>query len=328
VSRRDDPRFAARIAMLVVASIAGVGTLAPNALVAQGARNARVTVSIRPETVSVGQPFVVNVRVQAPLAAIIRFPAVPDSGDSIEAIDPRVVADAPGPMLDRTASYRLAAWDLGDRRPALGAVVVSVGGTEERVELEIPSVHVRTLLPSDTADRMAKPPRDPLATPSALWKLWVLLGTLAAVLVGWWWHRRSANVPPTPEREAYRVAATAFEALQRLALHEAGEPARHVIAHVDVMREYLQRRFPAAHHGLTPSEFVTQLAKEQFPSQHDKLAALLARDADLRFAATALDADASAALAAEARRIVRDVQDAHEARLRAADVGPQRPRRR
>jgi len=156
----------------------------------------------------------------------------------------------------------------------------------------------------------------------------VLLGTLAAVLVGWWWHRRSVNVPTTPEREAYLVAATAFEALQRLALHEAGEPARHVIAHVDVMREYLQRRFPAAHHGLTPLEFVAQLAKEQFPSQHDKLTALLARDADLRFAATALDADASAALAAEARRIVRDVQDAHEARLRAADVGPQRPRRR
>lgn len=322
------PAMLGVVNVAVVASAAAIACVTPAAVRAQGARSARITVSVRPETVSVGQPFLVNVRVEAILAAVIRFPAVPDSGDAIEAIDPRVVTETPGPLLDRTASYRLAAWDLGDRHPALGAVVVTVGGSEERFELQIPPVHVRTLLPSDSADRIAKPPRDPLATPSVLWKLWLLLGALAAVLVGWWWHRRSVTAPPKPEREAYLVASGAFDALQRLALHEAGEPARHVIAHVDVMREYLQRRFPTVHSGLTPSQFVTQLAEQQFPSRHDKLAALLDRDANLRFAATALDAEAASMLAAEAKRIVRDVQDAHEARLRAADVGPQRPRRR
>ena len=301
-------------------------TLAAQA--AQPARNARVSVSVRPETVVVGQPFVVAVRVQAVTAAIIRFPAVPDSGDAIEALDPRVVADSTGPLTDRTATYRLAAWDIGDRQVALGAVVVSVSGVDERIELRIPPVHVRTMLPADTSDRVAKPPRDPVPTPSALWKLWLLLGTLVAVLLGWWWYRRSRAAPQPPEREAAIVAAAGFAALERMALHHAGEPARHVIAHVDVLREYLSRRFPSAHPALTPSEFVARLADEPFPSRRDALEALLTRDAELRFAATPLDAESAEALAAEARRIVRDVQDAHEARMRAADVGPQRPRRR
>lgn len=302
--------------------------LVPVVLSAQGGRSAQLSVRVRPETVTVGQPFMIDVRVQAPAAATIRFPVLPDSGDAIEALDPRVITETPGADIDRTASYRMSAWDIGERHPALAAVIVSVNGVDERLEVKVPPVIVRTLLPADTADRVPKPAREPMLTPNGLWKLWLLLAALAAVLIGWWWQRRSAPKPPPAEREAYLVARGAFEALDRLALHDAGEPARHVIAHIDVLREYLGRRFPAAHQGQTPAEFARVLAGEALPSRHDMLAALLERDADLRFAATPLSIDDAVALADEAKRIVREVQEAHEARLRAADRGPQRPRRR
>ncbi len=305
-----------------------VALLFPAVATAQGAINAQVRVSVSPDTVTVGQPFTVSVRVQAPAAAVVRFPAVPDSGDAIEAVDPRTVTETPGAAIDRTAVYRVVAWDLGDRRVALAPVMIALGGVEQRFELTVPTVHVRTLLPADSADRIAKPARDPLDTPSGLWKLWLLLAALAAVLFGWYWNRRNAPKPPPAEREAFVVASTAFEALDRMALHEAGEPARHVIAHIDVMREYLGRRFPAAHQAQTPAEFARVLETDEFPARHDRLVALLSRDADLRFASTALTPDEAAELATAAKRIVGSVQEAHEARLRAADRGPQRPRRR
>jgi hypothetical protein len=310
------------------AALVGALAFVPGVLAGQGAPRAQLAVRVVPETVTVGQPFMVSVRVQAPAAAIIRFPTLPDSGDALEALDPRVVVDAPGANIDRTASYRMSAWDIGVRHPALSAVVVTIGGVEERFEVRVPPVVVRTLLPADTADRVPKPAREPVLSSNELWKLWLLLAALAAVLLGWWWRRPSAVRPPPAEREAFQVADAAFAALARLALHQAGEPARHVIAHIDVMREYLGRRFPAAHQGQTPAEFARVLAAEPLPTRHDKVAALLLRDAELRFATTSVEPVEADALATEAIRIVREVQEAHDARLRAADRGPQRPRRR
>ena len=86
-----------------------------------GPRGALVTVQAQPEVVTVGEPFTVRVRVRAPRIATIRFPAVPDSGDAIEAIDPRAIEDAGDTaVIDRSAAsfmrspfmkaFRLRAW--------------------------------------------------------------------------------------------------------------------------------------------------------------------------------------------------------------------------
>ena len=293
------------------------------------ARSALVTVTASAESVTVGQPFFVRIRVRAPKAATIRFPALPDSGDAVEPIDPRIVEQADdAAAVDRTAVYRVAAWDIGTRTARFASVGVTVGGVEQLFSLRVPSVVVRSVLPSDTADRKPKGVRPPLAAPSGLWRFWLLLGVLLAG-IAWYLWRRPKNVPrPIPPPDAYSAAHAALSSLDEMALHECGEPGRHVIAHVDVMRAYVARRFPAAPESCTATEFIAAVAPLNLPVTSERLRALLQLDESLRFAGGSVTPDAAAFFAREARTVVQGIQSEHEARLRAEDRGPQRPKRR
>ncbi len=293
------------------------------------ARSALVTVTASAETVTVGQPFFVRIRVRAPKAATIRFPALPDSGDAVEPIDPRIVEQTDdAAAVDRTAVYRVAAWDIGTRTARFASVGVTVGGVEQLFSLRVPSVVVRSVLPSDTASRKPKGVRSPLAAPSGLWRFWLLLGVLL-IGIAWYVWRRPKRVPrPIPPPDAFSVAQAALDSLDEMALHECGEPGRHVIAHVDVMRAYVARRFPAAPESCTASEFITAVAPLNLPVTSERLRALLQLDESLRFAGDTVTPDDAVFFAREARTVVHGIQSEHEARLRAEDRGPQRPKRR
>ena len=124
------------------------------------------------------------------------------------------------------------------------------------------------------------------------------------------------------------TATAAFAALDALALPEAGESARHVIASVDVMRAYLARRFPTAREALTPGELDAVLEAVDAPVDRGTLRELLRVDAALRFARGTVTVDEAVAQGAGARRVVQALQTAYEEQLRIDDRGPQRPKRR
>ena len=52
-------------------------------------------VRVQPETVTVGEPFRVIVRVRAQRGARIEFPLGPDTTGAVQSLDTRVVTDAP-----------------------------------------------------------------------------------------------------------------------------------------------------------------------------------------------------------------------------------------
>lgn len=293
-------------------------------------RQALLSVSIAPETVTVGQRFTVRVRVRAPKVAMVTFPEVPSASDGVDPVDPRVIDDGPpGDVLDRTATYAFAAWDVGVRAPKLDPVTVSVGGRAQRFVVGAPSVVVRSLLPKDSAHVAPREARDPIPLPGRLWQYTILALLVAAGLL-WWWRRRHSARAAVGERragEAWDEARKAYATLDTVALAAAGETGRHVIAHVDVMRTYLARRFPTVDAGLQARDATTQLMEVDFPVPVRRVAALLERDAEVRFAHAAVDAREAEALAHEARDITDQVQLAHEARLRALERPP-RPRRR
>lgn len=310
-----------------VVSAAGAGAQQPPAA---DARQALVTVSVTPDTVAIGEPFTVRIRVRAPKVASIRFPDVPEPANAVEAVDPRAVDEGPpGDVLDRTARYAFVAWDVGLRGPAFGPVVVTVGGQARRFELGSPAVHVRRTLPADTSEQVPRDARAPVPLPGRLWQ-YLVLGVVAVAGVAWYFWRRARRRRggvPGPIADAWDEARTAFDVLGGLRLHEAGEPGRHVIAHVDVLRTYLERRFPPVSTALGAGAASAALAAIDFPLPVHRVSDLLDRDAALRFAHDGVTADDAAALAAEARDLVLQVQLGHEARLRAMERPP-RPRRR
>ena len=282
---------------------------------------------VQPESVTVGDPFRLTVRIRAPKGASVTFPAGPDSGATVEALDPRVERQGTdSTSLDVTAAWRLAAWDTGDQPLRMKDVVVNVDGRERRISLTALSIHVRSVLPADTTQRAPKPQRA-LFEFGLPWWYWLLAALAAIGIIGlfWWWWRRRRNRKAGEVDDPFADAESEFERVERLGLVEAGERGRYVALMVEVMRTYLARRVPEAHPSLTTSELLVGV-RESPTIPVNRLALILA-DADLvKFARRATSAERAREMGTEARGIVAaihaaEIKAAEEARL-AAEAPP------
>ena len=269
-------------------------------------------VALSADSVTVGTPFFVQVRVRAPRGAEVTFPAGPDTTGPVQPLDPtQEIAGEDTIAVDRTARYRLAAWDVGAFRVPLGPVRVRLDGSTRELQLDPVTVHVISVLPEDSAQRVPKPARPLIEFPRPWWIPW-LIALLAAALVGlllWWYLHRRRRRPPAPLVDAFVEAEARFTQIDALGLPEAGEPGRHVALTQEVLREYLARRFPEALPSRTTRELLAALgARREVP--HERLAALL-REGDLiKFAARPVTPPRGRELGTESRQLVGRVETA------------------
>lgn len=288
----------------------------------------QVTARITPDSVGVGEPILVELRVRAPIGSEVRFPALPDSSDVVEPLDPRLIRDAStASILDRTAVYRLIAWDTGRRVVRFADITVSKDGAERRYTVSLPTLRIRSVLPADTTRRVPRDARDLLAIAGGLWRLWLGLAVVAFLLylVGRAWRRRAA-VQAALGPDAAAVAADGFAHAARLGLLEAGETGRFALTHVDVLRRYLAIRFPQAGRSRTAREVADALVGSEFPVLPARVADLLLRSEPIAFARADVSHDEALGIAAEARAIVGDVETAWRARAESRSRSPRRPR--
>ncbi|HET7583323.1 MAG TPA: hypothetical protein VFK13_00305 [Gemmatimonadaceae bacterium] len=268
-------------------------------------------VGVSRDTVTVGDHFLVTVRVRTPLGARVVFPPAPDTGGAIEAADPRrveVVADSL--FHEERALYGLAAWDTGAVSTTLGDVVIENGGVEERAPVGPIRVYVRSVLPADTALRVPKPARDILPWTRPWWQ-WAVAALVAAAIIGvllWWWLRRRRRRGAEPlVADPFAWATEAFARIDALRLLEAGEGGRYAALSADVLREYLARRTGIARRSMTSAELLGALAgREEIPQI--RLTALLGETDLVKFARLPLSVTRARELGAEARTLVRAVQ--------------------
>ena len=291
---------------------------APRPAAAQAQQPAvQVGDSVEPDTVTVGDPFHLTVRIRAPLGASIPFPVGPDSGTKVDALDPRQERQSPdSTALEVTSTWRLAAWDTGDLPLRFGEVLVRLDGRERRVALGALTIHVKSVLPADSALRIPKPQRA-LFEFGRPWWHW-LLAILAALgiigLLWWWWYRRRKRKQGDVE-DPFADAEEEFERVERLGLVEAGERGRYVALMVEVLRTYLARRIPDAQPSLTTNELLIAV-RDNKTVPVNRLALVLS-DADLvKFARRTTTAERARDLGQEARGIVGAV---HAAELQAAE---------
>lgn len=275
----------------------------------------QVSARVSPESPAIGEPITVELRVRAPAGSVVRFPDLPDSNDVVEALDPRAMREAStAEWLDRTAVYRLIAWDTGARVVSFEDISVSTDGAERRYPVRIPTLRVRSVLPADSTGRIPRPPRALLEVSGGWWRLWVALAVVA--LLGWFawrsWRRRHRVVDDGPD--AALVATQGFAHARALELLDAGEPGRHALTHVQVMREYLAARFPEAGLSRTAREVSEALRGVEFPILPERVADLLLRAEPIAFAAAPIAPTEATEIADEARGIVADVEAAWQIR--------------
>lgn len=289
----------------------------------------QVTARITPDSVGVGEPIMIELRVRAPLGTEIRFPAVPDSSEQVEPLDPRLVRDgSTSALVDRTAVYRLIAWDTGTRVIRFADITVSADGVEQRYRVNLPAFRVHPVLPADSVARVPRGPRSLLLVPGWWWRLTVggvVVIALAASAWRVWRRRRSVAKDPGPD--AADEAATRFAHAERLGLLEAGEPGRFALTHLEVMREYLAQRFPQASLSKTGREVSLALTGAEFPILPDRVTDLLLRCEPIAFAGARVAESEAREIAVEARAIVADVETAWRTRVAASTARPRRRRR-
>ena len=295
----------------------------PLAAQQQPARNAiSAGVTMSKDTVTVGEPFEVRVRVRAPSDAQISFPDNPDTSGTVQARDPRVVITTDSvDFIDQTAIYRLAAWDVGTQPVRIGNITVTSSLANNRgnrpIDVASVQVFVRSVLPADSALRVPKPARPIWETKAFPW--WILAVIAAIIALGlliWWWLRRRRRPKPAIVIDPYVRAQKEFTRLEKMGLVDAGERTRFVALVVEVLRDYVAARFPDGSLALTSRELVA--VTRRHPTVPLEQLSRVLHEADLaKFAAFALTEDRARALARDARKIV---EHEHAASQPAPDV--------
>jgi hypothetical protein len=300
--------------MTVLAVLAALSLLQGGA--AARPANVRAAYTIEPETVRVGDPATLRVRLTAPAGARIVWPGAVDSTSGVEPLDPvSVREETKNGVLESVATYRLLAWEVGLPSISIAPIRVDVGGAVQELRLGDPRVFVVTVLPADTTLRTPRPSRGIAFLSPSDWPTWVLIaaGFLLAILVGIWLQRRGRR-GPRPIEPAVQ-AQRAFGKLAALDLIGAGEPARHVATSADILREFLATRAAATGLGLTTAELMRALAGDSCVPLH-RVSELLAAADDVKFAEANVDAPAAEGFGAEAASIVSEVHRLDVRRVR------------
>ena len=266
---------------------------------------------VSPDTVLIGQPFSLFIKVVAPKGVRFEFPSGPDTATQngvrpIELRGEKIVT-----MLGDTAValYHLVAWDIGTQPLRFPDVRVTFEGQERRPPLGGASVFVKSVLPADTSLRVPRPARPLIVLPVFNWLRWLaLLAALIAIALAWWAWRRYRNRPKPPV-DPYVRAQEEFARIEARRLLETGEPEEYFAAMVDVTREYLAARVP----GVRRSDTTRELLRRMQPREgvEAELPRLLDRADMVKFAR----ADAAQQEAREAGAQLRAIVDNVEARV-------------
>ncbi len=269
-------------------------------------------VTLAPDSVTVGDPFRVALRIRAPRGAIIEFPAAPDSSGAVEPLDPVVVQPSSDSIaVDQTATYRMAAWDVGTFPIRFSDVLITEDGRTRRVVVgSATSVTVVSVLPADSAQRVPKPPRGVFAPDIPLW-WWLLIAAAVCAIALLIWrslrrtHRTGAAIAVDPYAEAMKE----FARLDAMGFAEAGEHGHYAAMCADVLRTYLSRVLPAALVSHTSAELIAALRGDRL-TPLTRLHRVL-HDVDLvKFAGEQLPAERALGIAAECKGVVDAVHTA------------------
>lgn len=289
----------------------------------------RIGVAVTPDTVQVGDPFIMTVTLEVPAGARVTWPTPADTNGPLGLRAPvRVTGTENGAVRRETAEYDMTVWALGAVPVSLQDIVVRIDDKDTTIPFQAPTVFVQSVLPADTSLQVPKPAKELFPRIVPWWEVWwPALLLLLLALIAWLLIRaRRKTFAAAAQFDPFVRAERDFERLERLALYEAGEQGRFVALAVEVLRVYLSVRAPDANLALTSDELLNTVAPDsRVPTQ--QLAPLLVEADAIKFGRKPVTAARARALASDARDIVSAVEQAEQAR-RAAEQARQRAEKR
>ena len=250
-------------------------------------------VGVRPDTVTVGDRFLVLLQAVAPPDTRVELPARLDSLPVLHpAGPPRDRSDST--RSDFAAAYPMVAWRPGTLPPLYTAVRVTYAdGRAETVRVPLRLPFVRSVLPADTAKTEPRGPHDVLGPDwdRRLMLVLVLLAMLllapTAVFVRRWLRKRLARGPAAPVDPRARALAT-LELARRMRLAEAGEWKPFYTLTSEALRGYLDALSPRWGAELTTEELARALDTADVDDADARTVGALLAEADaVKFAGAA-----------------------------------------
>ena len=278
---------------------------------------------VRPDTVTVGDPFTLTISLEVPSDATVSWPSITDTSAAVSMrAAPTVSRQVQGGIRSETAQYAMAAWDVGELAMGLPDISVRLASGVVAVPMRDARIIVRTVLPLDTALHVPKPARPLFPRSVPWWELWwpAAVAVAALTLLWWLWRRRRHRVlrKDVATRSAFESAMDDFERLRRLALADVGERGRAVALAVEILRTYLAARIVAASMSRTSDEVLGAVALDR-RVPNGRLSALLAESDAIKFAQRTVTTVRSVELQTEAKSIVEVIERAEQARRQAED---------
>lgn len=256
IGRRGAPR-----AVLIAAILAAAGS--------GPVSGQRVRTALLPDTGTVGDVIRAVVWVELPSDWKVALPDSLPLADTLENAGKRQVSERtlPDGRVEVTGTFAVTPWRPGELSLPRIRVHLVGPGTDSLVQASFPRLHVRSVLPADTAKQQPKPPRDVVGPNRLLWPyiLALLLALLLLALLARWlwrrWRRRAERIAlPIEARLPPRERALReLDAARAAGLLEGGEVKTFYSRASEAVRRYLDTLDPAWGADRTTSELIPRL---------------------------------------------------------------------
>lgn len=319
-------RTFAIVALIAIAC--GATRIASAQAASAAAKPLRIGAALTPDTVQVGDPFILTVTIEVPAGARVEWPTPTDTTAPFTMrSDVRVTGTENGAVRRETAEYDMTVWGMGAIPIKLPDIKVRVDNAESVVPFQAPSLFVQSVLPADTSLHVPKPAKELFPRVVPWWAVWwpALVLLLLAILAYFLIRSRKKKLRAL-DLDPFARAERDFQRLDRLALNESGEQGRFVALALEVLRTYLSVRVPQASLALTSDELLVAVAPDsRVPTQ--QLQPLLVEGDAIKFGRMPVTGAHARELALEARGVVSAIEQAEQAR-RAAERAQERAKKR
>jgi hypothetical protein len=252
----------------------------------------RIEVERSPDSLTVGDPLLVRVRMRTDAQTQVVFASEPKLGSEAQLLEFRQQAPAAVQGADQqiwSATYHLALYVVGEHMLPPFRAQVKRGAVTAEVQSDSVFVFVASVLDDSLAAAGLvdiKEQRE-LTVPLPLWAWIVLAAVLVGALGAWlWWRQRNRQPQPkvvAPPKPPHEVALQALRQLETKRLPLDGKFKEHYVQLSEILRAYLEDAplfgIPALEE--TTDEIVQSLKDRGTASERVQHVQALCEEADL-----------------------------------------------